>query len=243
MAHPGRLAAGRLHVQFSQPDVISGRDGTEMKLEQQMDKIYRELTLDEIPWNLEQPPEALTDLVESGWVTPCDAVDLGCGAGNYAIWFASKGFRMTGLDLSPNAIELAAALAAQKGVACRFMARDMTGAVEDLDDAFDFAYDWEVLHHVFPEDREQYASSVHRMLRTGGKYHSLCFSEKDPPSFGGDGKYRETPLGTTLYLSSESELRELFESLFHVERVRTIEVVGKMVPHMAVELLMSKKDI
>jgi SAM-dependent methyltransferase len=110
-----------------------------MTLREQMDKIYRELTSDEIPWNDESPPDALSDLVESGWISPCDAGDVGCGAGNYAIWLASKGFRMTGLDLSPNAIELAAGLAAQKGVVCRFMARDMTGAVEGSDKAFDIA--------------------------------------------------------------------------------------------------------
>ena len=213
-----------------------------MTLRKQMDTIYRELPLDKIPWNLENPPHLLTDLVESGWVLPCDAVDLGCGAGNYTVWLASKGFRMTGLDLSPSAIELATGLARQKDVACRFTVRDITGVVEDFDNAFDFAYDWEVLHHVFPESRERYVMNVHRMLRSGGKYFSLCFSEEEPPSFGGKGKYRKTPLGTTLYFSSERELQELFEPLFLVEQLRTIEVAGKRGSHMAVNALMSKKD-
>jgi len=34
-------------------------------------------------------------------------------------------------------------------------------------------------------------------------------SEKDP-QFGGAGKIRKTPLGTTLYFSSEDEIRDLF---------------------------------
>jgi 2-polyprenyl-3-methyl-5-hydroxy-6-metoxy-1,4-benzoquinol methylase len=76
------------------------------------------------------------------WVVPCDAVDLGCGAGNYAVWLASKGFGMTGLDLSPSAFELARDLARQKGVTWRFAARDMTGVLESFDNAFDFAYDY-----------------------------------------------------------------------------------------------------
>jgi 2-polyprenyl-3-methyl-5-hydroxy-6-metoxy-1,4-benzoquinol methylase len=214
-----------------------------MTLKEQMDTIYRELTLDEIPWNVEDPPDALKDLSESGWVSPCDAVDLGCGAGNFAIWFATMGFRMTGLDLSPNAIELATSLAAQKDVECQFMIRDMTGSIEGLNNAFDFAYDWEVLHHIFPETRERYVMNVHQMLRSGGKYFSLCFSEEEPPWFGGDGKYRKTSLGTTLYFSSERELHELFEPLFYVEQVRAVEVAGKKGPHMAVEALMSKKDV
>ena len=214
-----------------------------MTLKEQMDTIYRELSLDDIPWNLEHPPALLTDLVESGWVSPGDAVDLGCGAGNYAAWLASKGFTMTGLDLSSRAVELATELARRRGVACRFAVRDMTDAVEGFDNAFDFAYDWEVLHHVFPESRERYVENVHRMLRPGGKYLSLCFSEDEPASFGGDGKYRTTPLDTTLYFSSERELQELFEPLFDIEQLCTIEVAGKRGPHMAVKALMSKKEV
>jgi SAM-dependent methyltransferase len=215
---------------------------SDMRLKEQMDTIYRDLTLDEIPWNVKNPPETLIDLVKSGWVSPCDAVDLGCGAGNYAVWLATMGFEMTGLDLSPCAIKLATELARQKGVHCRFVVGDMTGPMEDLDNTFDFAYDWEVLHHVFPEDRERYITNVHRMLRSGGKYLSLCFSEEEPVSFGGKGKYRKTPVGTTLYFSSEQELRELFEPLFDIEQLGTVEVTGKRGLHKAVKALMSKKE-
>jgi hypothetical protein len=80
------------------------------------------------------------------------------------------------------------------------------------------------------------------MLRSGGKYFSLCFSEEEPPLFGGKGKYRKTPLGTTLYFSSERELQELFEPLFLIEQLCTIEVAGKKGPHMAVKALMSRKN-
>ena len=205
---------------------------------QQMNAIYRDLSQDEIPWNIKEPPALLVDLVESGWVQPCDAVDLGCGAGNYAVWFASKGFRMTGLDLAPRAVELAQRRAEEEGVACQFVNRDMTDVVGDFDNAFDFAYDWEVLHHIFPERREQYVRNVHRMLRPGGKYFSLCFSEDEPASFGGEGKYRKTPIGTTLYFSSEDELRRLFEPLFVIEDLRTVETEGKNGSHVSIKALM-----
>ena len=214
-----------------------------MTLKEQMDRIYRELTLDEIPWNAQNPPDALMDLIESGYIPPCDAVDLGCGTGNYAVWLSTKGFRMTGLDISPNAIEIARGLAKQKKAICRFLVRDMTCVVEDFDNAFDFAYDWEVLHHIFPENRERYIMNVHRMLRSGGKYFSLCFSEKEPPSFGGKGKYRKTPLGTTLYFYSEQELQDLFKSLFLIKQMCTIEIAGKKGVHIAIKALMTKKDV
>jgi SAM-dependent methyltransferase len=205
-----------------------------------MDGIYRELALDEIPWNMEEPPELLVELVESGRVLPCDAVDLGCGAGNYAVWLVSKGFRMTGIDISPAAVELAGRLAAEKGVTCRFLAEDWLEDVGKLERSFDFAYDWEVLHHVFPKDREKYVDNVFRALRPGGIYFSVCFSEEDP-DFGGEGKYRKTRLGTTLYFSSEVELRNLFESHFHIHQLGTSEIMGKYKPHRAVVAFMERR--
>ena len=63
-----------------------------MNLKRQMDGLYQELSLREIPWNLESPPEVLVQLVDSGRILPCTAVDLGCGAGNYAVWLATQGF-------------------------------------------------------------------------------------------------------------------------------------------------------
>ena len=72
--------------------------------------------LDRIPWNLEEPPALLVDLTQTRKIAPCDAVDIGCGCGNYAVWLAAQGFRMTGIDISPAAIALAGQLAREKGV-------------------------------------------------------------------------------------------------------------------------------
>ncbi len=212
-----------------------------MNIQQQMEKIYQDIALDKIPWNLVEPPELMVQLVQSGWIQPCEAVDLGCGAGNYTVWLASKGFQMTGIDISLKAIELAGFLARKKGVKCLFVVEDLTGDRVKIPHSFDFAFDWEVLHHVFPEAREKYVHNIHRMLRPGGKYFSVCFSEEDP-DFGGEGKYRKTPLGTTLYFSSEKELRELFEPNFNIHELYTSEIAGKYGPHKAVIVRMERKE-
>lgn len=118
------------------------------------------------------------------------------------------------MDSAPTAIKRAKENAAKKGVECTFLVADVLGDLEDVTSTFDFAYDWELLHHIFPEQRQQYVANVHRLLNPKAKYLSLCFNERDP-AFGGVGKYRRTPLGTVLYFSSESELRALFDSLFY----------------------------
>jgi 2-polyprenyl-3-methyl-5-hydroxy-6-metoxy-1,4-benzoquinol methylase len=213
-----------------------------MDIKTQMDAIYGTMAPEAIPWNKEEPPALLVELVGTGVVAPCDAVDLGCGAGNYAVWMASRGFRVTGIDLSANAIGLATRLAAARGVSCRFLQSDLTAEIPPgLAGTFDFAYDWEVLHHVFPQDRAQYAANVHDLLRPGGRYFSVCFSEADALAFGGKGKWCQTPLGTLLYLSSEEEIAALFDPLFKIEDLRSVELPGRHGTHLAIKALMTRR--
>ena len=210
-----------------------------MNLRDQMEEIYRDVPSEQIPWNLETPPKVLTDLVCTKKVEPCEAVDIGCGGGNYAVWLATQGFRMTGFDLSPTALEMAGRLARKKGVACKFLEGDLAGEFRGHDGAFDFGYDWEVLHHVFPEMRAVFVDNVHRMLRPGAKHLSVCFAEQNS-SFGGVGKYRETPMGTTLYFSSEDEIEQIFSPKFKVLELDTREVEGKYGAHIAVVALLER---
>ena len=214
--------------------------GCSVDVRAQMERIYGELPLDEIPWNLETPPRLLVDLVQSGRVAPCRAVDLGCGAGNYAVWLALQGFEVTGIDLSAAAVARADALARSKGAQCRFIVSDLLEPPDGFDASFDFAYDWLVLHHALPDVRPRYAANVHRMLRPGGLYLSVCFSEDDR-GIDGEGKYRQPQLGTLLYLSSEEEIRDLFEPSFDIEELTTVEIEGKRAPHRAVAALMRKR--
>ena len=202
-----------------------------------IDRIYRDVPHDKIPWNSESPPDALVTLVRSGKIRPCKTVDLGCGAGNYALYLAGHGFVVTGIDSSPTAVQIAQVNARKQGAACRFIVANLLGDMHEVTDTFDFAYDWEVLHHIFPEDRETYVKNVRKILNPGATYLSVSFSETDP-QFGGTGKFRKTPVGTTLYFSSEPELRDLFSRYFEIRELKTIEVSGKYGSHCAVYTLM-----
>jgi SAM-dependent methyltransferase len=180
------------------------------------------------------------ELIEAGHIQPCKAIDLGCGVGNHAIYLAGLGFDVTGVDISPTAIALAEADAKRKSVACRFLVADILAGLPQITETFDFAYDWSLLHHVFPLDRKRYAETVHRLLVPGGKYLSVCFSEKDA-GFGGMGHTRRTSLSTMLYFSSEDELRDLFAPEFDIRTLKTVRVEGKREPHWMNVALMEKK--
>jgi len=112
-----------------------------------------------------------------------------------------------------NAIDIARRSALKAGVTCKFIVADVSGDRLEISDKYDFAYNWEVLHHIFPDHREKYVNNAWNLLHPNGSYLSVCFSE-DSPHFGGTGKCRKTPLGTVLYFSNEEEIEGLFKRLF-----------------------------
>lgn len=209
-------------------------------IKKQMNQIYSTMSLDKIPWNIGLPPDILVELVETSRIKPCRIIDLGCGAGNYILYLARKGFDVTGLDISESAINIANESASSKGLKCNFIVGNVIELDFEVSGLFDIAYDWEVLHHVFPEDREKYVRNVSKLLKTRGQYMSVCFSE-DSPQFGGKGKYRKTPINTELYFSSETEMIELFEMDFVIEELKTVDVKGKFGFHKAIYAFMTKK--
>jgi len=205
-----------------------------------IDNIYKNLSLEEIPWNIEIPPALLVELVASSKVRPGKAIDLGCGTGNYAIFLAAEGYKVTGVDFSPTAIEIAKKNSQRKNVTCDFIVADVVEQLGDFNQTWDFAYDWGLLHHIPPEQRSKYVRNVHHILNPDGKYLSVCFSERDV-SFGSSGKYRKTPLGSILYFSSEDELRKLFELHFRIIDLQTVEIGGKFESHLFNYVFMDRK--
>jgi len=205
-----------------------------------MEKIYRRVPLKKIPWNMETPPDILQHIVATGKITPCKVIELGCGVGHYVRYLARMGFDATGVDFSETAIGMARDSASDDEVKPIFIVSDLLGDMAEVHETFDFAYDWELLHHIFPPERPRYVHNVHRLLNSHGRYMSVSFSEKDP-EFGGAGKYRTTPLGTTLYFSSEREIASLVEPLFEVEELETVEIRGKSAPHLAVYAFLKKR--
>ncbi len=85
-------------------------------------------------WGAE-PNQFLAEIAEV--LEPGTALDLGCGQGRNSLWLASRGFEVTGLDLSSIAIEQAKAVAAELDLDASFESVDLTtwdpaGRVWDL---------------------------------------------------------------------------------------------------------------
>lgn len=196
-----------------------------------MDNIYKKMSEEKIPWVLDEAPDLLKDLIDKGTIKPCKAIDLGCGVGIYVIYLAKSGFDVTGVDISPESIKIAREKARREEVNCNFIVADVLGDIDKkTDTTFDLAYDWELLHHIFPEDRDRYVKNVYKLLNPGGKYISVCFNEDDQ-AFGSPKKYRKTNIGTILYFSSEDELKRLFWRYFRILEIKKVKIKGKFGDH------------
>ena len=74
------------------------------------------------PWPTE-PDRELVELV--GPLEPGAAVDLGCGTGRNALWLASRGWRVTGVDSSRVGLEIADGRARDQGLAATWVLADL----------------------------------------------------------------------------------------------------------------------
>jgi cyclopropane fatty-acyl-phospholipid synthase-like methyltransferase len=209
-------------------------------LKDQMEHIYRTMETDKIPWHFENPPKLILDLLASEQIKPCKAIELGCGVGNYVLYLAGQGFDATGVDFSEAAIEIALNASKEKGLDCRFFSADVLGDLADIPGTYVFVYDWELMHHIFPDSRKRYLTNVSRLLDSNGYYLSVFFSEESP-QFGGQGKYRKTPIDTELYFSSEDEMKQLYEPQFKLIELKTVDIEGKSGDHKAIYALLKKR--
>lgn len=210
------------------------------KSRKHFNQIYSEQSPDIIPWNSLELPTAIHELISNKSIEPCKAIDIGCGLGNYSRELSRMGFEMTAVDFSSVAIEKAQKLAMKEELAIEFLIADFTKELHLNLSNFDFAFDYGLLHHVYPEQREKYASNVVKLLNDNAHYLSIAFNEEDA-YFEGKGKYRETPTGSVLYFSNTLEIQKLFSPLFHILDLKNITIPGKNGNHRAYYALMQKK--
>ncbi|MCR6488422.1 class I SAM-dependent methyltransferase [Amycolatopsis sp. OK19-0408] len=131
-----------------------------------------------IPWDTKEPQPGVIALEASGQFAG-EVADLGCGPGDNAIFLASRGHRVTGLDGAPSAIEQARARASAKGVEVGFAVADAT-KLDGYEDRFDTVLD-SALYHCFTEEvRHTYVEALTRATKPGARLHMFCFTDAIP---------------------------------------------------------------
>jgi ubiquinone/menaquinone biosynthesis C-methylase UbiE len=134
------------------------------------------------PWDIGRAQPEVVRIIEAGGFSGT-VIDIGCGTGENALELSSRGFDVLGVDASPRAIEMAKTKASERGLSAKFLVADAL-SLEALDRRFRTALDCG-LFHVFEDlERPSYVASLASVLKPGGVLHLLCFSDRQPGSFG-----------------------------------------------------------
>lgn len=143
------------------------------------DSVYRSRSA---PWLIDQPQPTVTALDRDGWIRGA-VLDVGCGAGEHTIHLAARGHDVLGVDVSAEAVAVARANAAARGVPARFEVADAL-ALGDRP-RFDTIVD-SALFHIFGDpERTRYVASLRRVCRPGGRVFVLALAVSDTePGFG-----------------------------------------------------------
>ena len=167
------------------------------------------------PWDIGRPQKEFVELVRRGEISG-SVLDIGCGTGEHALFFAGEGYEVWGIDSVPLAIQKAREKAAGRGLEVHFLvmnALDLTSLNRKFDTRrrtakqFSTATDSGLFHTLSDEDRMVFVNNLAAILSPAGKYFMLCFSELEP---GGYGPRRIT----------EREIRESFREGWSINYIR-----------------------
>jgi cyclopropane fatty-acyl-phospholipid synthase-like methyltransferase len=165
------------------------------------------------PWDIGRAQPELARLVDAALITG-RVIDIGCGTGENALYFAKAGLEVVGVDGSPEAIRQARDKARQRDVSIRFDIADVLD-LQAYRRSFDTATDSGVFHVFDDEDRPRYEHSVREVLRPGGHLFLMCFSEGQPGDWG--------PRRVT-----QAELRETFSDGWHVDSIEAAHFTTRL---------------
>ncbi|MEH6932657.1 MULTISPECIES: class I SAM-dependent methyltransferase [Bacillus] len=128
----------------------------------------------EIPFFTNKPDENLVSYFEKKLLNSGKVLELGCGPGRNAIYFAENGCLVDAVDLSKESIHWATERAKEKNVNVNFI-HDNIFDLQIEEGTYDIVYDSGCFHHIAPHRRMSYINLVKKALKPGGYFAITCF--------------------------------------------------------------------
>lgn len=132
------------------------------------------------PWDIGKPQKAFIDVAEQ--ITG-SVLDAGCGTGENAVYFAGRGFKVTGIDFLEEPIQRAKRKAAERGLEATFLVKDAL-TLGNWSVRFDNLIDSGLFHVFGDDDRRRYVAGLASVLKPSGRLFLLCFSDEEPGTQG-----------------------------------------------------------
>lgn len=136
--------------------------------------------LPKAPWDIGRPQAAF---VAAAPRIVGRVLDAGCGTGELALWLASRGHAVTGIDYLETPLEVARRKGAEQGLAVNFLQIDAT-AVASIPERFDAVTDCGLFHSFDDANRAAYVDALRSLLEPGARVFMLCMSIDEPGTQG-----------------------------------------------------------
>ena len=159
----------------------------------------------DLAWDLGEAANPFARLWEDKVLKPGTLIVPGCGQGHEVIFFAERGFQVTGVDYTSGAVGLLRKTLKDKKLNANILHQDFFS----LDVAHDRTYD-NLLEQTFfcaihPDQRPAYVETVSRILKPGGLLFGLFYET---------GEGGGPPFNTT-----EADVQNHFAAAFDIERL------------------------
>lgn len=127
------------------------------------------------PWDVGGPQPAVVRIAaEDGFAGA--VLDVGCGSGENALYVASLGFSVLGVDVAETALAIGRENAAERGIEVEFAVADAFH-LELLGRKFGTLLDCGMFHTCSSDERPGYVASLAAAIEPGGTLYVLCFSD------------------------------------------------------------------
>jgi cyclopropane fatty-acyl-phospholipid synthase-like methyltransferase len=141
---------------------------------------FENLYAGKAPWDIGKPQRQFVAIADK--VTG-PVLDVGCGTGEHALFYAARGHRVVGIDFVAEAIRRAKRKADDRGLSVELRVEDALMLTE-LGEEFATAMDCGLFHVFSDDDQQRYVQGLAHVLKPGGRLFLMTFSDEEPGTAG-----------------------------------------------------------
>lgn len=174
--------------------------------------------------NLRYTPSPFSKIAEPKFPRAAAILELGCGVGRDAVFFAQHGHKVIATDSSETVIEQDLHHFPDAGVEFRVL--DMREPLPYPAESFDVVYSNLALHYYSHQQTKEIVKEIFRKLTTGGLLAFACKSVDDFHHGNGEEVEKDvfvSSKGHVRHLFSIPYVKKLLDGLYDIEYLDTIE--------------------
>jgi SAM-dependent methyltransferase len=177
------------------------------------DEYYQKTKVEVMPWYEKNLDHDLENEIKTNNYNVGDFLDLGTGPGTQALQLSKYDFKVTGTDISQNAIDKAQKLSNE----VHFLVDDILDSKLE-DKKFDFILDRGIFHIFDVSQRPLYVKQITRILNDNGILFLKCMSIEE----------KNLPDNDMPHKLSKQEIMDSFDVSFDIEKIIASEFHGSM---------------